>query len=53
LTNSGGQIQVIKMTPPEMQNQNKNWTNRSVQAKSAATSATAQMGAAYMFGFQL
>jgi hypothetical protein len=24
LTNSGGQIQVIKMTPPEMQNQNKN-----------------------------
>lgn len=51
-TKSGGETQVIKTRPSESL-ERESWIERSVQATSASTSSTAQMGAAMCFGFQL
>lgn len=52
LSLAGGETQVIK-TEPKEEAEAGNWRDRSVQALSAATSSTATMGAANVFGFQL
>jgi len=52
LSLSGGETQVVKTQPMDI-NEAGSWRERSVQALSAATSSTAVMGAANVFGFQL
>lgn len=48
----GGETQAIKTRPSEVTDATR-WTDRHVQSISAATSSTADMGAAFCFGFQL
>lgn len=52
LSLAGGETQVIKTQPMDHEEAG-NWREKSVQALSAATSSTAIMGAANVFGFQL
>jgi hypothetical protein len=52
MTTAGGNTQVI-ITKPTDEDQHEVWTKTTVQATSAACESTAQMGAAYVFGFQL
>lgn len=51
LTAAGGESQVITTRPTE-EDPHLNWTERTVQASSAADSTTATMGASFVFGFQ-
>lgn len=50
---SGGESQVIMTRPIENEDDDKNIRVATVQATSASCSTTAEMGAAYVFGFQL
>nr|WPV71142.1 MAG: putative capsid protein [Ips partiti-like virus 1] len=52
LSLAGGETQVVKTQPVDI-NEPGSWKERSVQALSSATSSTATMGAANVFGFQL
>ncbi|APG78157.1 Capsid [Hubei tetragnatha maxillosa virus 8] len=52
MTSAGGNTQII-ITKPTDEDRNQNWTSTTVQATAAANESTAQMGAAYVFGFQL
>jgi hypothetical protein len=51
LSLSGGETQVITSRPKETE-EPETWNTRSVQTSSSATSSTANMGAAFCFGFQ-
>lgn len=53
MTLHGGETMVIQTLPNEDEDQNALWTTRTVQAQSPASDSTAQIGAAYIFGFQL
>jgi hypothetical protein len=53
LTLSGGETQIIMTRPVTEEDLELAWTRKTVQATSAACEATAQMGAACVFGFQL
>jgi hypothetical protein len=53
LTKSGGETQIIMTRPIEEEDLEMTWIRKTVQATSATCEATAQMGAACVFGFQL
>jgi hypothetical protein len=50
---SGGESQAIVTRPTNNPDDNTPWRITTVQASLAACDSTAQMGAAYIFGFQL
>jgi hypothetical protein len=52
MTRAGGETQTI-VTTPTHEDGAVSWTKKLVQASSASTSSIGQIGASYMFGFQL
>ncbi|XP_055543782.1 uncharacterized protein LOC129729298 [Wyeomyia smithii] len=53
LTIHGGETMVIQTLPNVDEDPNVKWTDRTVQAQSPASDSTAQIGASFVFGFQL
>lgn len=53
MTIHGGETMVIQTLPIMSEDIEKGWNERTVQAQSPASDSTAQVGASYIFGFQL
>lgn len=53
MTLHGGETMVIQTLPNEDEDLEQRWIQRTVQAQSPASDSTAQIGASYVFGFQL
>jgi hypothetical protein len=53
LTAAGGETQIIVTRPLPDEGLEQKWTDTTVQATSAGCESTAQIGASYVFGFQL